>query len=133
MLYDIMREKMVSAMKSGDVICRDIMRLIISEVSRNDKKTDDEVNRVVKKVIEGNNETLKFGNNDRLVKENEILINLLPKRMSKEEVLDKLGVVINDIKLARTEGVGMGIAMKVLKGMEIEGSEVLEIVKEIRL
>lgn len=153
MLIDELRSQMISALKSGDEIKKNILRVVLGDFSTIEARNsgnptkvsqEDSVRKIVKKLIEGNIETLKFCSPSsdaasKLTTENTILSALLPKTLTKEEIKGYINfsstMIVSDIKGARSDGQATGVLIKWLKQSEInnfEGSIISEIVKEIR-
>lgn len=146
MLQKYLREQLKLHMKNREQQKTNICRMVISEFERQPVcktliSAEQQEFRVVRKLIEGNTETLKYmpTNDDRyaaLVLENEFLSALLPKTLSAAEIKTMLLSAPNleQIKTANSDGKAIGEAMKFLKSQsaEVQGSDVQEVVKEIR-
>lgn len=128
---------MVSAMKQGDVLRRDTLRLTFSEIKKEridtrKELTDDDVIKIVKTGLKKRQESIslfKQGNRQDLVdktqKEIEILQVYLPKQLSKED-LEK---IVTDT-IAAT-GKNQGMVMKEIMskyGSQADGKLVQQIV-----
>jgi uncharacterized protein YqeY len=153
---------MIAAMKSGNTIERDVMRLIKGECDTETAKTgkpatDESVAKVVRKLVESNAETLKLmaetAEKEKetgrevtvperkaiLEKETEILSSLLPKTLTILEIQCILTSKIDDIKAAKSDGQATGLAVKFLKetegtrpGTAVMGSDIATVVKNFR-
>ena len=143
MIVDELKKRIMTAMKGGDTIARDVLRLALGEIQtaearKNAPASDDEATAAVRKLMKSNEETLALSaEGDRAVtlrKENEILSSLLPKQMTADEIVSALMTEHDAIKAARTDGQATGIAMKALKasGASVSGTEVGLAVKAIR-
>ena len=143
MIVDELKKRIMTAMKGGDTIARDVLRLALGEIQtaearKNAPASDDEATAAVRKLMKSNEETLALSaEGDRAVtlrKENEILSSLLPKQMTADEIMSALMSEHDAIKAARTDGQATGIAMKALKasGASVSGTEVGLAVKAIR-
>jgi uncharacterized protein YqeY len=133
-------------MLSRDAQKTSILRTLISEIERQPACGTADAQRrlefaVVRKLIEGNSETLKHlpvedARHAALTWENEFLSALLPKTLSVAEVKAMLLGAHNleAIKTAKSDGQATGEAMKYLKGQsaEVQGQDVQAAVKEIR-
>ena len=136
-LKDAIVVKVKDAMKSGRQRERDVFRLILGEISLQESKGDvSDVNiiSIIKKLIEGNTETLKHRPNEKLVEENKILEMLLPTYASLEDIKKAISTIANDIRNAKNEGQAKGIAFKALKttNLVVNGDDVVKVVSEIR-
>lgn len=119
--------------KNPNVVSRDIFKLVYSEAQRANKFDDQYLISVIKKLIESNNETLSYGENEKLISENEELKQVLPKSLSRSEIMSEL-LTIKEKIVAANEGQSIGISVKHLKstGFDFNNNEVREVVNEIR-
>lgn len=143
MLVDDIKKQITAAMKSGDTVARDVLRLALSEIQaaearKNAPSTDDEAAAALRKLIKSNEETLALaGEGERaatLRREIEVLSSLLPKQLSVDDVVAVLAPQREAIKAAKSDGQATGIAMKHLKstGAFVSGNDVAAAVKKIR-
>lgn len=144
MLTDELKARITTAMKSGDTVARDILRLALGEVQLGESKknapyTDDEAAAVLRKLIKANEETIGLagGEGERSVtlrKENDILATLLPKQMTVDDIVFALTPNAPEIRAAAADGQATGIAMKLLKaaGAAVDGKDVGVAVKKLR-
>jgi uncharacterized protein YqeY len=142
-LVDDIKKQIASAMKSGDTIARDVLRLALGEIQttearKNALASDDEAAAAIRKLIKSNEETLGLaGEGERattLRRENEVLSGLLPKQLSVDDIVAALGSEREAIKAAKSDGQATGIAMKHLKsiGASVSGNDVGAAVKKLR-
>lgn len=144
MLWKIKRE-ITDAMKSKDVVRRNILRLLASDaeamaIRQKKDLTDDIVINAAKKIIAGIEETLPLTDDTEKAKtlqiEKDIVENYLPKTLSKEQIKE----YINDNNLAdqiaqsKNFGAAMGMVMKSFKenSIAVNGKDVKKIVEDIR-
>lgn len=145
MLYESLRVKLTELRKANKPLEKSVLSVVIGDADtlgakNNTTPTDDQVEKIIRKVIESNQETITaLGcKNDEmrltLTKENEYLSTLLPKTLSVEEISNYLEPVFNEIKIAKADGAATGIASKYLKGLNIKalGGEVAKAVQKIR-
>ena len=142
MLVDEIKRRIAAAMRAGNTIEKDILRLAYGEVqtaeARGTAVTDDGVAAIVRKLIKSNEETIGAtaeGEAKRvLVEENVVLASLLPKSMGVADIVAALEPVKDAIKAAGNDGQATGAAMKHLKasGAVVNGKDVTEAVKQIR-
>lgn len=132
MLQETLKTEIVAAVKSGQEIKRDILKLTLSEAQRLNKYDDQSLINIIKKLIESNNEILKYGHDVKLVKENEILKRFLPATLSKEQIKEKLRP-IHPALLSAKGGQSIGIALKYLRGegLSFNNSDIKEIIEEL--
>jgi len=132
----------MKAMKAKDTAIKDILTVALGDCqtfeSREGKIEDSSVIKIIKKIIAGNNEALKFKTDDKLIKENEILENFLPQMWSADQIeaffLNGENTIFEQIRDAGNAGQATGIAMKALKQEKapVEGGLVKEVVTKIR-
>jgi uncharacterized protein len=143
MLVDDLKKHITAAMKSGDTVARDVLRLALGEIQTAEARKasalgEDEAAACIRKLIKSNEETLSLsGEGERatqLRKENEVLSELLPKGMSIDEIVAALASQTDAIKAAKNDGQATGIAMKHFKstGASVSGTDVAEAVKKLR-
>jgi uncharacterized protein len=148
MLVEELKKRITTAMKDGDTVARDVLRLALGEIQmaevrraeagKADKLTDEEAAGVLRKLVKSNEETLGLSGEGEsavtLKKEIEILTSLLPKQMSVDEIVAALASQVDAIKAAKADGQAVGVAMKHLKstGASVTGNDVQTAVKKIR-
>ena len=147
MIKDEIKARIMAAMKSGDTVARDVLRLALGEIQMGEVRadegapafTEESAMAAVRKLMKSNEETrsqLPAGD-DRiapLVHENEILSTLLPARLGAEAIAKLLEAVAEGVRAAKTDGQATGVAMKHLKttGADVDGTTVSAAVKLIR-
>jgi uncharacterized protein len=143
MLADEIKKRMVDAMKGKRDVEKEILRVALGEIQAAGNRsteplTDDDVQKILKKLIKSNSETIGAGPKPelkaKLEEENRILENLLPQRWDVERIALELAPLSDQIKAAKSEGQATGVAMKHLKGLAapVEGKDVGDAVKKIR-
>lgn len=143
MLVDELKKRIATAVKDGDPVARDVLRLALGEIQtaearKNAQLSDEEVAAALRKLVKSNEETLSLsGEGERAVtlkKEIEVLSSLLPKQLSVDEIVAALAPSVDAIKAAKADGQAVGVAMKHLKstGASVTGSDVQAAVKKIR-
>lgn len=142
-LVDDIKKQITTAMKSGDAIARDVLRLALSEIQaaearKNAPSSDDDAAATLRKLIKSNEETLALsGEGERattLRREIEVLSSLLPKQLSVDDIVAALASEHEAIKAAKSDGQATGVAMKHLKsaGAAVSGNDVSAAVRKIR-
>jgi uncharacterized protein YqeY len=140
--------KLQEAMKAKDDLARDLLRVILGEVSTRKARTgkdpaDEEVQGIIRKLVASNTETRqeleKRGQTahesyDRLGRENAYLETLLPASLDLAAIHRELGPIADALKGAKNDGQATGMAMKHLKqkGLAVQGEDVAAAVKQIR-
>jgi uncharacterized protein YqeY len=143
-----LQAKLREAMKAKDDLARDLLRVVLGEVSTRRARTgrepgDEEVHGIARKLIAGNDETRKelerrgqtaheaYG---RLARENAYLETLLPKALDPAAIRRELEGIAADLKGARNDGQATGLALKHLKGkgLPVQGEDVAAAVRELR-
>lgn len=144
-LHTEIRTRLTAAMKNQNDIERSVMRLILSEVSRLKPESqdflDNDIKKIVKKLIQSNEETLELmpvgsNNRNRLIDENHILGSLVPVVISAQEIKDLLDDdTRSEIINSKKDGQAIGVCIKFLKkyNLEFNGEDVKTIVQEIRM
>jgi uncharacterized protein YqeY len=140
--------KLKEAVKTGNDLARDLLRVILGEVSTRRGRTgkepgDEEVHGIIRKIITGNDETRteleKRGQTTheaygRLARENTYLETLLPKTLDQAAIAKELGPIAAELRSAKNDGQATGLAMKHLKqkGLPVRGDDVAAAVKQLR-
>lgn len=146
-LVEVMRDKVKVAMKSGNVAEKSILKLVLGECDTllnsaqqgGKALTDEQVSKVIRKIILSNNETLEYNMPEDkmliILKENEILESLLPKLLTQDQIREKISSIEADIKSAKSEGQAVGVAMKLLKQSNeaVDGNDVKAVVITLRV
>lgn len=142
MLLDEIKSRITVAMKAGNTIEKDILRLALGEIqtaeARGTSITDEGVAAIIRKIIKSNEETLAATEGEEqkrtLATENAVLASLLPKSLGVEDIIAALAPSLAAIKAAGNDGQATGIAMKQLKttGAVVNGKDVTEAVKRMR-
>ena len=127
-----------TAMKSKDVVRRDIIRLVLSEVSAEDSwgkagsyLDDAGIQGVIKKVKKNLDSIPEDAKTDDLKKEIEILSSYLPEIISEEKTKEIVLGIISEVEATSMRDIGkvMGKVNSLYKG-KIDNKLVSEIVKE---
>lgn len=144
MLIDEIKKRAAVAVKGGDTVARDVLRLALGEIQtaearRNAPLTEEEAILALRKLVKSNEETLAaLAEGDERVaalkREIEVLGALVPKQMSVDEIVEALATQAAAIKAAGSDGQATGIAMKHLKaaGVSASGAGVGAAVKQMR-
>lgn len=143
MLLDEIKARMFRAMKAGNVVEKEILRVAVGEITteaaREGRRGDDEEARaVLRKLIKSNEESLASGPDPerRAVLEEEvrILAAWLPQTLSVDAIVGALEPVREAIRSAGNDGQATGAAMKHLKasGATVNGKDVAVAVKRLR-
>jgi len=142
MLNDEIRRRLTEAMKRGDSVEKDILRVALGEIqtqaTRAGSLSEEEQVAILRKLVKSNEETLAHtADAERkatLERENEVLRSLLPKELDADQIVAALEDQRDAIRAAANDGQATGIAMKALKakGATVNGKEVAVAVKKIR-
>jgi len=142
MLIDEVKRRMLEAMKAKRPLEKEILRVALgdlqSEQSRSGNLTDEQAEKILRKIIKSNEETIAAHDDadtrTRLAEENQILGDLLPKTLDDDAIRAALADVEPQIKEAGNDGQATGIAMKHLKsaGASVTGQDVSRVVKSMR-
>lgn len=139
---DDVKRRMMAAMKAGDTVQKEILRVVVGEITTNEARgtvnTDDDARAIVRKLVKSNEETLSLttdaAQRETLAQEIAILRALLPQSLGVEGIVDALAPVRDAIRGEANDGKATGVAMKHLKstGAQVEGRDVSEAVRRIR-
>jgi len=143
MLLDEIKARMFKAMKAGNTVEKEILRVAMGEITTdaarpNRAGSDEESAAIVRKLIKSNEETLASARDDAqkqvLRQEIEVLSSLLPKSLGEDEILELLAPVAEAIRAAGSDGQATGVAVKHLKaaGAVAGGKDVASAVKRLR-
>jgi uncharacterized protein YqeY len=144
MLVEEIKKRVSTAVKQGDTVTRDVLRLALGEIQtaearKNAPLSEEDAAAALRKLIKSNEETLAAlaAGDDRIAplkREVEVLASLLPAQMNAAQIVAALAGQVDAIKAAGNDGQATGIAMKHLKaaGAVVSGGEVTAAVKQIR-
>jgi uncharacterized protein len=122
MLIDDLKKRMFEAMKSKNIVEKEIIRTAIGEITATGETADDaRVVAVLRKLVKSNEETLRLSQGDaRQTLEQELVVlrGFLPPTLSAEQVVELLAPVADQVRAAGNDGQAMGVAMKHLKAQE---------------
>ncbi len=143
MLAAQIKARMFQAMKAGNTLEKEILRVatgeITTEAARPGRKGDDDETRaILRKLVKSNEESLAATADEdqkaTLRAEIEVLSSFLPKSLSVEEILAALAPVADAVKAAGNDGQATGVAMKHLKSLDavVGGKDVSAAVRQLR-
>lgn len=143
MLVDEIKKRMFAAMKAGNVVEKEILRVCLGEITTAEARSeaafdDEQVQGVLRKLVKSNREALQSAENPEarteLEQELRVLESLLPRSLSVEELVTALEPVADALRGAPSAGPAMGMAMKHLKasGATFESRDVNEALARIR-
>ncbi|MDJ0975729.1 MAG: GatB/YqeY domain-containing protein [Planctomycetota bacterium] len=143
MLKDVLRERIVDAMKGGRALERSILKVALGEIETAETRTgedlpDAQAVTLVRKLVKSNEESLEATTDPekraKLEQEIAILDALLPKAMDVPAIIEALAPHVDAIRAAKADGPAIGIAMKHLKaaGAVVEGKDVGAAVRSVR-
>jgi uncharacterized protein YqeY len=142
MLIEEMKRRLMAAMKAGNTVEKEILRVALGEIqtaeARGTAATDESVTAVLRKLVKSNEETLAVATDaaqrTTLTQENAVLQSLLPQSLDVGQIVAALAPVAAQIRAAANDGQATGVAMKQLKasGATVSGKDVAEAVKQLR-
>jgi uncharacterized protein len=143
MLIDDIKKRMFAAMKSGQTVEKEILRVAVGEITTQEGRisaalSDDDVRGILRKLVKSCRESLETAPDAAakatLQEEISVLESLLPKNLSVEQIVEALAPVADAIRGAAAAGQATGLAMKHLKstGATVEGKDVGEAVSRLR-
>src|SRR4051812_20823213 len=147
-LLETLKGKLTEFRRAQKPIEMGVLQVVLGDASMieartGNKATDEEVEKLIRKTILGNQETLGIleqrnmtatENHAKLTTENALLQSLLPASLSVDEIVAALAGVTDAIKAAKNDGQATGVAMKHVKGQKLraQGDDVAAAVKKIR-
>ena len=144
MIVDDIKKRAAAAVKQGDTVVRDVLRLALGEIQmaetrKNEAGTEEEAAAALRKLIKSNEETLGAlpEGDERIAilrREIEVLASLAPAQLTVAQIVEALAGHLEAIKGAAADGQATGLAMKHLKstGADVKGTDVGLAVKQIR-
>lgn len=143
------KQRIVSAIKGKRNVEKNILRLVLADVEKicstsNCGVTDEQVESIVRKMIQRNNETACFIDDkgseslQTLLAENAVLETLLPTTLTQDEIeawfLNEDNSLFEQIRDSKSDGQATGLAIKALKSAKLAvlGSDVKAVVEKIR-
>ncbi len=143
MLLDEIKAQMFQAMKSGDVVAKEILKVAMGEITTEAARpgrtgSDEDTQAILRKLIKSNEETLASTDDAEkravLERESAVLATFLPKSLDVDAIVTALAPVADAIRAAGNDGQATGVAMKQLKasGAVVQGKDVSVAVKKLR-
>ena len=102
MLAQQIKDRMFAAMKARQTVEKEILRVVLGEIQTEEARrgktlSDDEVMKILRKLVKSNGETLGMtadaADKATLEEENRVLETLLPKTLDESEVVAALATV----------------------------------------
>jgi uncharacterized protein YqeY len=142
MLADQIKQRMFAAMKAHKTVEKEILRVAMGEITtaqaRGGDFSDQDLVKILKKLLKSNEETLGAGADEAqalaLREEIAVLSSFLPQTLDAAQVTAALESVKDAVVAAAGDGPATGIAMKHLKSacVEVDGKTVAEAVRRLR-
>lgn len=143
MLLDAIKARMFKAMKAGNSVEKEILRVAVGEITTEAARegrtgSDEEAQAILRKLIKSNDESIAASEDSEkkatLEEENRILSEFLPKSLDVDAIVAALAPVADAVKAAGNDGQATGVAMKHLKsaGAVVQGKDVAQAVKRVR-
>ena len=134
MLINKIRSRIEECVRARDTVASNIFKLILSECQRANKEDDSFIVNFMGKIVEGNNETLKYREDDKLVRENNLLRPYLPILIDRDGVMMNASKIPDSIRAAKSDGQAIGVLSKHLKqlGLDFNIEDVKHAVSTIR-
>jgi uncharacterized protein YqeY len=138
MLFEEIKKRMMAAMKSGNVVEKEVLRTALGEITMYEKTSDDDVRAVIRKLLKSNRETLGLSTDPAqklaLAQEITVLQDFLPKTLDVAAITAALEPVKDAIRAAKNDGQAMGVASKHLKsaGAAVESEDVKTAIAQLR-
>jgi uncharacterized protein YqeY len=142
MLKDELRTRLTAARKRRAAVEVGILGVALGEIqteeARGTELDEAAVEKILRKLIKSNRETLDATEDDArkavLQEENAVLESLLPKTLDEDGIIAALAPVEADVRAAGNDGQATGVAMKHLKsqGLAVDGRTVSAAVRKLR-
>lgn len=134
MMINLIKTKIEEGVRARDTVASNIFKLILSECQRANKEDDSFIVNFMGKIVEGNNETLKYREDDKLIRENNLLRPYLPILIDRDGVMLNASKIPDSIRAAKSDGQAIGILFKHLKqlGLDFNIEDVKHAVSTIR-
>lgn len=134
MLINKIRSRIEECVRARDTVASNIFKLILSECQRANKEDDSFIVNFMGKIVEGNNETLKYREDDKLIRENNLLRPYLPILIDRDGVMLNASKIPDSIRAAKSDGQAIGVLSKHLKqlGLDFNIEDVKHAVSTIR-
>lgn len=143
MLVDAIKARMFRAIKAGENIEKEILRVAVGEITTDAARpgregTDEEAAGILRKLVKSNEESLAATQDPAqraaLTREIEVIQEFLPRSLGEEEVVAALAPVGDQVAAAKSDGQATGVAMKHLKGagLTVDGKVVAAAVQRLR-
>jgi hypothetical protein len=120
MMINLIKTKIEEAVRAKDTTASNIFKLVLSECQRANKEDDDFIVKFMGKIVEGNNETLKYRADEKLVRENNLLRPYLPILIDRAGVMLNASKIPDSIKAAKSDGQAIGVLSKHLKQLGLD-------------
>lgn len=135
-LINTLKSDLKQAILKKDETAKNIFRVTLSECDRTNVSSDDDVQKVIRKMIQNNLDVMKISSNSVLEKENEILSSYIPKMPTEDEYRTLLNSesVKHLILAQNNEGLAMKEVSSYLKSQNIpmNGAVIKSLIVEIR-
>lgn len=133
-MINLIKTNIEEGVRARDTVASNIFKLILSECQRADKEDDSFIVNFMGKIVEGNNETLKYREDDKLVRENNLLRPYLPILIDREGVILNASKIPDSIRAAKSDGQAIGVLSKHLKqlGLDFNIEDVKHAISTIR-
>jgi uncharacterized protein YqeY len=147
-LLEKLKEKLTECRRAGKSVEMGVLQVVLGDASTHEarsgkKPSDEEVEKLIRKTMLGNQETLGIleqkgmtatDNHAKLTTENALLQAMLPQTLSVDEIVAALADSADAVRAAKNDGQATGVAMKHLKSKQLRvlGEDVAAAVKKIR-
>jgi hypothetical protein len=146
-LMQRVRTLLTESRKAGRPVELSVLQVVLGEATMAEARagkppSDEEVEKIVRKTMLGNQETMGLmeqkgmvnAAHARLAAENVFLQTLLPKTLGVAEILAALDEVADAVRAAKSDGQATGVAMKHLKGkgLKVLGDDVSAAARQLR-
>jgi uncharacterized protein YqeY len=136
MLVEQVKQEIKEFIKARNSAAANVLRVALSEASKDGNPTDDSLIKSCKKIIEGNLVSLGYREDEKLRLENTVLTKYIPqiKRADSAKIGEVATEILEEVIDAKSSGQAVGLVAKRLKaaGYEFNSQEVKDTVELMR-
>lgn len=145
-LYKKLKDKMTDLRKAGkNELEKTVLSVVIGETDTlsartNKEVTNDQIEKIIDKIIESNKEIIKLSSNEELKQKHQKEIDFLDtlkdntRSLTVHEITELCIKILSDIKASRNDGEATGKAIKFLKlhGFKFSSTDVVKAISSLR-
>ncbi len=136
LVVEQMKQDIKELIKARDSVSANVLRVALSEASKDGNPTDDSLIKSCKKIVEGNLVSLGYREDEKLRFENSVLAKYIPvtKVADLLKIVEVSREIADEVIAAKSSGQAIGLVSKRLKaaGYEFNSQEVKNTVELMR-